>query len=60
LLRELTVTPGLPPANDSVVPMRRVAAELMAEFKLNLMVTGALTDLNSAIGKDEVLLEPTV
>lgn len=56
----LMVTRGLPPANESVVPMRRVAAPVCEEVAVNLIVRGELTDLKRAIGKLEAEEAPTV
>lgn len=56
----LTVTWCLPPANESVVPIRRVAAPVCEEVAVNLIVRGELTDLKRAIGKVESEEVPTV
>jgi hypothetical protein len=40
--------------------MRSVAAPVCADVAVNLIVRGELTDLKSAIGKDETEEEPTV
>ncbi len=51
--QELTVTAGLPPANASVVLMRRVRAPICEEEADHLIVDGLLTSLNCAIGNEE-------
>ena len=51
---------GRPPANERVVPMRRVAAAACELEAVNLMVTGELTALKMAMGKADVGEDPTV
>lgn len=55
-----TEAEGLPPAKESVVPIRRVAAPTCDEDRLNVMVKGVLTPLNRAMGRESRLEEPTV
>ncbi len=55
-----TVACGRPPAKESVVPMRSVAAPVCADVAVKTIVTGLLTLLKTAMGKSVSDEEPTV
>lgn len=55
-----TIAWGLPPPNDSVVAIRKVVIVLMVLESEKVIFWPLLTDMNIAIGQEEVAVEDTL